>query len=405
MAKAKQISVGEAGRLLSLKDTRVKELVRDGKVRGAKSLTKGHWGWRINAASVKAYLTSSGGVLATEGDETLNAQVLAKIKKHKRKPPTILGLADEFDRSPKNINEAVRNLIDGGHMLDVLDQGELVINKQLAAGTHKEPLIIHPRSDWHSDWHKVGAISDNHAGSKWERPDVVNAVFDLYEDEGITDVFHGGNMLEGESHFNKFDINISGLTNQVEHFIDTWPQRAGITTHFVTGDDHEGWYQQREGIRIGEFIQMAAEKAGRFDLKFLGHVEADIDLPAPNGDPEGTRHLRVLHGGGGSSHAISYTTQVMINSFQGGEKPDIMFVGHYHKFDHNYWREVHNVQLGCTTDQSIFMRKKKLQAHVGASIVAWNQAEDGAINRFRVEFLPFYDRGYYTKKGMWTSEG
>ena len=326
------------------------------------------------------------------------------VKSRKRKPPTILELADTFDRSPKAINQSIHNLISGGHNLEVLEQGELIISKHVEAGTHQK-LIVHPRSDWHSGWHKVGGISDNHAGSKWERLDVLNAIFDLYEDEGITDVFHGGNMLEGESHFNKFDIKVYGLTNQVEHFINTWPVKKGITTHFVTGDDHEGWYQQREGIRIGEFIQMAAEKAGRFDLKFLGHVEADIDLVAPNGDPAGTRHMRVTHGGGGSAYAISYTTQTMINSFQGGEKPDILLVGHYHKMDQNFWREVHNVQLGCVTDQSIFMRKKRLQAHVGGCIIAWNQAEDGAINRFRVEFNTFYDRGYYTKKGMWTSEG
>jgi hypothetical protein len=41
------------------------------------------------------------------------------------------------------------------------------------------------------------------------------------------------------------------------------------------------------------------------------------------------------------------------------------------------------------------MRKRHLQAHVGGQIVELMQAPDGRIVRFRVEFLPFYDRGFY----------
>jgi hypothetical protein len=53
---------------------------------------------------------------------------------------------------------------------------------------------------------------------------------------------------------------------------------------------------------------------------------------------------------------------------------------------------------GTCCDQTAFMRKKRIAAHVGGWIVDINQAPDGAVNRFRAEFIHFYDRGYYTGK-------
>jgi hypothetical protein len=55
---------------------------------------------------------------------------------------------------------------------------------------------------------------------------------------------------------------------------------------------------------------------------------------------------------------------------------------------------VHN----CSVDQSIFMRKQKIQAMVGFTLCRLNQNDDGTVNRFQVEWFPFYDRGFYAKK-------
>ena len=42
--------------------------------------------------------------------------------------------------------------------------------------------------------------------------------------------------------------------------------------------------------------------------------------------------------------------------------------------------------------------KKRLQAHVGYSIIKIKQDEYGAVTRFAVEWFPFFDRGYYEKR-------
>jgi len=109
--------------------------------------------------------------------------------------------------------------------------------------------------------------------------------------------------------------------------------------------------------------------------------------------------MRVVHPGGGSAYAISYTDQKRVESYQGGEKPSIELVGHYHKYNVGYPREVTTVQAGCTCDQTLFMRKKRLQAMVGFLIVEIQQDKsDGHIDRVRHEFFPFFDRGFYERR-------
>jgi hypothetical protein len=244
-------------------------------------------------------------------------------------------------------------------------------------------------------FYRFGVTGDNHLCSRYERLDVLNALYDLFEGEGITRVFNTGNWIDGEARFNKHDLKVHGLDNQLNYWIDNYPQRPGVVTEYITGDDHEGWYTQREGINVGKYAERKARDAGREDLVFLGHMEADIILPAPNGQTV----VRVLHPGGGSAYAISYTSQKIVESYTGAEKPNILLDGHYHKAGYNYIRGVHVVQTACTQDQTPFMRKKRLAAHLGGWIIEFSVDEQGAITRFKKEFIPFYDKGYYEKWG------
>ncbi len=249
-------------------------------------------------------------------------------------------------------------------------------------------------SKFHNKVYKIGAISDNHINSKFERLDVLNAIYDIYEKEGITEVYNGGNWIEGDARWNRYEVKNRGASKQVDYFLSVYPQKKNITTYFIAGDDHEGWYWQREGLNIGEYTEMKAQKIGRVDLKYLGYVEADVEFHAKNGHAK----MRIMHPGGGSAYAVSYSPQKMIESFQGGEKPNILLLGHYHKADYFCYRDVHCCQLGTTQSQSTFMRKHKIQAHIGAWILEFQQAEDGSINRFKVEWLSFFNNEFYDRQ-------
>lgn len=243
-------------------------------------------------------------------------------------------------------------------------------------------------------WKVFGLVSDTHLGSKHERLDVLAELYNIFAGEGVKHVFHAGNWVEGESRLNRHDIRIYGLEAQLNYFVENYPAKDGIRTYYVAGDDHEGWWQQREVINIGQTLEDKARAAGRADLEYLGYVEADVELRAR----KGSAVLRVMHGGGGSAYAYSYTAQKVVESFQGGEKPQVLALGHYHKFDFCYPRGVCVVQPGCTQDQSVFLRKRKIEAMVGGCLAWIKQRPDGSLQRFRAEWLPFYDRGYYERR-------
>lgn len=244
-----------------------------------------------------------------------------------------------------------------------------------------------------------GFTSDNHIGSKYARLDVLNDLYDRFAAEGVDRVFNAGNYIDGEARFNKHELLVHGMDRQLAYLAKAYPQRKGIITYAVAGDDHEGWYCQREGVDIGAYAEMKMRQAGREDFVNLGYMEAFVRLVNAN-----TKHetkLLVCHPGGGSAYAISYTSQKSVEAFEGGEKPAVALFGHYHKMAYNLIRNVHAIQTGCTQDQTSFMRKKKLMAHIGGGICRLTQdPETGAIIACRVEFFNYFNTGYYN--GRWS---
>ena len=323
-----------------------------------------------------------------EKQDHLSSEALYTFLKKTRRVVSVEDLSNHFDCPVREIRKTIDLLLKEGKNI-VVDGGSV----ELAQGIPQAKPTVIDVSKFKAKHFKFGLTSDNHLGSKYERLDVLNALFDIWKGQGVGTVYQCGNMIDGEARFNKFDVFVHGIQAQVDYFVDKWPAREGIVTHFITGDDHEGWYVQREGINIGKLIEMTAQERGRKDLRFLGHMEHDITLQAK----DGCATMRLIHAGGGSAYATSYAPQKIVESYQGGEKPNILLVGHYHKAEYGYPREVHVIQAGCTEDQTPFMRKLKIQAHVGGWTIEFDQDDLGIIHHFRVEWHPFYDKGYYDK--------
>jgi len=211
----------------------------------------------------------------------------------------------------------------------------------------------------------IGLLGDTHLCSNYERIDMLNDLYDRFSRAGVCSVFHTGNYIDGESKYNMHDVHVHGLDNQAAYFVRTYPQREGITTYYIDGDDHEGWYTQREGIVIGEYVESKAIREGRNDLVYLGYMERDVYIDRENR----AGILRVLHPGGGSAYSLSYTGQKIIDGYRSEELPQILAYGHYHKasFVPNY-RGVWLIQTATTQEQTPFMRKKRLVCDLGGWI-------------------------------------
>lgn len=320
--------------------------------------------------------------------QDVNQQNFIRLLKEKRL--TIHEIADAMNLPISLVEDTISDLRLQQVMIEDIE-GIFSIREEPKQGGSKS---LNPYL-WDNDIMKFGFVSDNHLGSNFERVDVLKSLYDMFEREGIKIVLNGGNFIEGEARFNKNEIHTHGFHRQIDYATDVYPYHPGMETWFISGDDHEGWYNQREGINSGDYLQLERERKGMFDLKHLGYVEADIQLSE---DVENPLWLRLMHPGGGTAYAISYSAQKIVESLQESEKPHILMLGHYHKLSYDFIRGVHVVQMGCTTDQSIFMRKKRIEAHVGGGIIELQRGKSGEITRFKVELLPYFDRKFYAGK-------
>lgn len=316
---------------------------------------------------------------------TITERVRKLITAHRM---DVVALADELDVSPHTVVEAISALREQAATIDE-DEGGFAILHDIRP---KEPVqeSLEELGERQGRF-LIGITADWHVGSKYCREDVIRGLYEWYRKEGVTTVYLAGNWIDGEANFNTFDLETHGMSAQVQRFLELCPSVQGMTTKVLSGDDHEGWYVQREGIDIGQYLQMAATKAGRSDILDIGYMERDIEL-AP------TQVLRVIHAGGGSAYATSYVAQKYAESLQGGEKPRIVAMGHYHKLSYEYPREIFMVQPGCAQDQTPFMRKKKLQAHVGGCILDVRLNSDGIIDEVGCRFKTWFDRKFYEYK-------
>jgi len=242
-------------------------------------------------------------------------------------------------------------------------------------------------------WVRLGLVADTHLCCKEERLSELHTQYDLFKEEGITTVLHAGNPIDGYvARINGDSVFETTIDGQTQYFIDNYPDREGVTTYYITGDDHESWFSP--GFNIGKYIEYRAMDQGRTDLKYIGHVEADVEIRTSETGPPTI--LKLQHPGGGSAYARSYTGQRQVEAFEGGEKPAILVQGHYHVSNYMSDRNIHVISLPGFKDQDVFSRKKRLRMEVGGAILEFKaNPDDGAVTRCRVEFTRYFTRGFY----------
>jgi len=321
-------------------------------------------------------------------DPILRADVLKRLR---LRFTSVKHLAKLLHATPETITEVIDHVEHRGY--NVLRDGDRVrICKESQAGNIQRvsKSLLAGRA------YTFGVLGDTHLCSHFERLDVLEDAYTEFAKRGITEVYHAGNLVDGEFKFNRFELYAHGVTDQISYALEHYPSRPGITTSYITGACHEGWWTKDTGLDFGRYFQFEAESRGRHDLQYIGHIEADVEIQGKLGSSV----MKIMHPGGGSAYALSYAPQKSIESFQGGEKPAILLLGHYHKAEYLCVRNVHSIQVGCMQDQTPFMRKKKLQAVVGYWIVTVELDNNGAVRRCAPEFTNYFDRSYHVVKSV-----
>lgn len=321
-------------------------------------------------------------------------QVYEKMRRYLRD-------CDQYKQSTTNVTESIIKDLDKGVSLSVASQKyglpekavEAIINEAREAGynivencgTYRiERIIVAGENKLKRDWSgekiiRFGLMGDTQINSKYTQLTHLHKLYDVYEAEGIRDVYHTGDIDEGEDMRtgHKYECYTQGADDHVAEIVRVYPKRNDMTTHFITGN-HDHSIIKHCGYDIG--VSIAKE---RDDMTYLGQSSAIVELT-----PNCTLELR--HPIDGTAYALSYKLQKMIEAMQGGEKPNIIAVGHYHKAEYLFYRNVHAFQTGTTQAQTPWMRGKQISAHMGGWIVEVSVNDAGIITRIKQEFIPYY---------------
>jgi len=262
-----------------------------------------------------------------------------------------------------------------------LSQKELV--KIIKAKSLSEPRQFNTRKLNYDGKHvKFTVASDLHLGHNRYRADILDHAIRNSNRQGSEFWMMPGDILEGmsgrEGHI--YELDHIGATNQLNFAIKELGKIKQPIYAITATNSHDGWYSSKNnmGFEVGPELERRIK-----NFNFLGYDEADLDLS--NGIK-----VRMSHPGDGTAYAISYKAQKYLNALPGGNKPDILLQGHYHKAMYMFYRNVHHFDAGCLCDQTIFMKKKQTPAMTGYWIIdAW--ANDKGVDKIKSEFVPFWE--------------
>lgn len=225
----------------------------------------------------------------------------------------------------------------------------------------------------------IGLCSDTHLCDVGERVDFLEDFYHKCEDAGVQEMFHAGDIVDGQGVYRGQENHLKawGAKAQAEYAIKNYPKSDKFKTHFITGN-HDLSTFNKAGVDVGELIA-----AARPDMIYLGQYSRDVDLG--NGCT-----LRVIHPDGGGAYAKSYKAQVYIRNLQGGTKPNIIEMGHWHDSVYLIDRNIHTFMAGCFMEQSDYMARKGLHANMGGWIVKLEIGDRGSVRRIQPEWVAYY---------------
>lgn len=325
-------------------------------------------------------------------------QNIYEFLKSKQREVSIIEIANHFSLPPNVVQENLDKLTGSGYDIRVKkadDDNDLISLSRFANPSNK---IVEVRSK--EEVIRFGLISDTHLVSKYADLDTLYLLYKIFEEEGIEQVYHVGNIADGEKTYRgqEYEILTVGADNQADYVAQHYPYVEEITTYFIASSTcHEGGYYKRDGLIFGRLVEQR-----RDDLIYLGMDEVDVKIE--NG--RGSITLRLMHPGGKSAYATSYRSQKIMESIVDAllseynnieywngrtikkEIPNILAIGHFHKNNVQELYGCYTIQAGCVEYQTPFMKKRSISAHIGGYIVEVRVIDHDVVSRVKVEWIP-----------------
>jgi len=255
--------------------------------------------------------------------------------------------------------------------------------KQFIDGLNKQSSSIKTSYKIGKDHVKFGVFGDNHIGQiEYDKP-LMKFFAETVKKEKVDFVLNTGDIFDGwyqNRPSSIFEQNAIGFDQQMKMVVKELSQLE-VPLYFITGNHSYNTFVRGAGIEAGPVLEDKLRNKG-LDAKYLGNAEGDLKLKTGS-------TIKLLHPDGGTAYALSYRPQKIIESLTGGEKPNMLFIGHFHKLEQLFYRNVHAFQTGTFCGQTKFMRGKNIPAHKGFWIIE-AYSNKGNIDKLIPQLYPAY---------------
>jgi predicted phosphodiesterase len=228
---------------------------------------------------------------------------------------------------------------------------------------------------------KIGVFSDAHIGQEMFDEMLFERMGKTFRKEKVDAVYQVGDILEGMSGRGGqvYELTHIGYKNQMKYAVKLFNSFLSGLKIFGIDGNHDAWYKEKGdiGAVVGEDLDKLVS-----NYTHLGEMEADVKFSS-------RITMKLFHPNDGTAYATSYKLQKLIESFSGGEKPSILLEGHYHKALYMFHRNIHALECGTLSGQTVWMRGKKIPAHKGFWILDIWYNKSG-VQKFAPEFFPEY---------------
>ena len=223
-----------------------------------------------------------------------------------------------------------------------------------------------------------GVYGDRHVGSIFYDHAAVMRYAEEASKWGVQFMVDCGDSVDGSFNMHRGmwrEQSHRGFDDQLKELVEKTPD-LGVPVYHINGNHDYSWLKT-EGVNLGVHYEKNHK-----DVRHLGTSNAFLEV--------GKTNIQLLHPGGGGSYALSYRLQKIIESFEGGTKPHILHVNHFHKMAQVFYRNVHAFLDGCFQSQTHFMMEQGLAAHKGSWLVRVHPDKFGGVADLETKFVPFY---------------
>ncbi|MEK6905774.1 MAG: hypothetical protein AABX24_05220 [Nanoarchaeota archaeon] len=244
----------------------------------------------------------------------------------------------------------------------------------------------------------IGVISDSCLNSQYARPDILHTAYDFFKQLKVPYVLHCGNFTERYARGGE-DTLVEHLLYQdyggmLDYIQKLYPD-IGVPTYFIGGKNERSFFKrvvkekEEDGSVWTEKTNICDDLEDlRKDLNFLGWHNVKVRIA-----PKTTLALASPKSGSRKPYTISHPTQKIIESYGGGEKPDVQIVGYYNQRWSGIHLGVHAIMVGTMQNHPPENYSDAEPSHNLGALALKFRFKNGALteNGLTEIDIPFYE--------------